>query len=160
MDALNPPPQAAPAYLPAQPVPVPETAAAALPAGPRCAGCGGPAVVQWLRRPTQDELDDAHRVERARRDQALLLADPQQPAPEFGPLPAPGDMTVPVYACTGHAIALEAATRIHASACTAPNDADLPGCDCTPEPLPEPEPAHAFAPPVSRLPAHWLPGGE
>lgn len=138
---------------PAPPVP----AAPALPAGPLCAACGGDAVVHWLRRPTGTELADVIAIEQARREQVLLLADPQLPAPELGPLPTVDGMTRTVYACATHAISLDAAARIHASTCTAPNDADLPGCDCTPEPWPEPP---AEEPAAQPLPAHWLPGGD
>ncbi|WP_439947176.1 hypothetical protein [Streptomyces sp. BBFR109] len=127
-------------------------------AGPVCAFCGEGAVVQWRRRPTDDEVAEVVAVEQERRKELLRLADPQLPAPSFGPLPTAGDMTRTVYACAGHAISLEAAARIHASACTAPNDADLPGCDCTPEPLPESTPVDAG--PVSELPEQWLPGGQ
>lgn len=160
MDALNPPPQPQPVAVPPQPESAPVASPPALPSGPVCSACTDPAVVHWLRRPTDDELDDAQRVERERRERSLLLADPQLPEPDFGPLPAADTVTVPVYACPAHAISLDAAARIHQSGCTAPNEADLPGCDCTPEQLPEPEPVHAFAPPTSPLPAHWLPGAE
>lgn len=47
-----------------------------------------------------------------------------------------------VYACRLHAIELEAAGRVHQAACTAPNLAQLPACDCTPEVPPhDPDPA-------------------
>lgn len=133
-----------------------------VPAGPRCAACGDIAVVHWLRRPTDDELAELVAAEQSRREQARLLADPQQPAPEFGPLPTGGDTTITVYACSPHAITLEAASRTHQPACTAPNDDGIDGCDCTPEPHPEPTPAPAeeAAHPVSSLPAHWLVGGD
>lgn len=140
---------------PALPVPAPGPA---MPAGPLCAACSADAVVHWLRRPTDAELADVIAIEKQRREQLVLLADPQLPAPAFGPLPTADGTTRTVYACATHAISLDAAALIHASTCTAPNDADLPGCDCTPEAWPEPpaeEPAAA-----QPLPAHWLPGGE
>lgn len=136
---------------PAPPAPV-------MPSGPTCAACGTEAVVHWRRRPTADELAEHVAAEQSRRTERRLLADPQQPPPLFGPLPAADDTTRTIYACGPHAITLDAATRIHASTCTAPNEAHLPGCNCTPEPLPEPEPDTGEAP--SRLPAHWLPGGQ
>jgi hypothetical protein len=138
---------------PELPPPAPVTP---LPAGPRCAACSGAAVVHWLRRPTDDEVADAVRVEQDRRAERLLLADPQLPKPEFGPLPTGDGMTRAVYACGPHAITMDAAAHIHASSCTAPNNADLPGCDCTPEPLPySPVEEEAAAP----LPDHWVTGG-
>jgi len=140
---------------PATPVPAPPT-----PAAPVCAACGSEAVVHWQRRLTGDELAEHIRVEKERRAERLLLADPQQPAPVFPPLPAADDTTRIVHACGPHAISLEAASRIHASSCTAPNEADLPGCDCTPEPHPAPAPEPVDEPAASRLPAHWLPGGD
>jgi hypothetical protein len=112
--------------------------------------------VHWLRRPTDDELAEVVKAEQDRRNQILLLADPQLPAPVFGPLPSAEGMTRTVYACGPHAITMDAAALIHASSCTAPNDADLPGCDCTPEALP---PAPAEEAPVRALPEHWVTGG-
>ncbi|MFJ8345034.1 hypothetical protein ACIQ9J_01395 [Streptomyces sp. NPDC094153] len=115
--------------------------------------------MQWQRRPTDDEIDAAITVEQSRRDYARQMADPQAPAPDFGPLPTGNDTTIAVYACGQHAISMDAAARVHASSCTAPNDADLPDCDCTPEPLPQ-QAAEEPTPAASELPAHWLPGGE
>lgn len=144
MDALTPStdPQPAP--------PVPAT-----PATNACTLCGGEGAVNWQRRPTDAEYADVVQAEEDRRDQIRLLADPQLPAPEFGPLPTAEDMTRAVYGCVVHAIGLEAASRIHASRCTAPNEAHLPGCDCTPEPPPL---ALADEAPVLELPAHWVAG--
>ena len=127
------------------------------PTGPACTACGEAAVVNWQRRPTEQELADLIATEQERRAQLLLLADPQLPPPEFGPLPTADGMTRTVYACAQHAITMDAASRIHASTCTAPNTANLPGCDCTPEPLPPPEPTISLA---QVLPDHWLPAGE
>lgn len=138
--------------VPVDPLPV-------APTGPRCAACGQEAVVSWQRRPTDDELASIVAAEVARREQALRDADPQMPEPVFGPLPTGEDTLQIVPACATHAISLDGASRVHASACTAPNDADLPGCDCTPEPLPEPEPV-AEEPEVTRLPSHWVNGGS
>jgi hypothetical protein len=112
--------------------------------------------VNWLRRPTDDELAEVVKAEQDRRDQIRLLADPQLPEPEFGPLPTADGMTRAVYACGPHAIAMDAAALIHASSCTAPNEADLPGCDCTPEPPPV-APTEETPGPV--LPDHWVTGG-
>ncbi|MFD4968951.1 hypothetical protein [Streptomyces sp. NPDC058424] len=157
MDALNPPP--APDPTPDVPglVPAPEPAPA--PAGPACTACGTTAVVQWQRRPSDEEIAAAITAEESRRDYARLMADPQASEPDFGPLPTGDDMTIAVYACGQHAISLDAAARVHTSSCTAPNDADLPACDCTPESLPQPEPADESTP-APALPAHWLPGAE
>jgi hypothetical protein len=137
----------------ATPSPSPEPATSA---GPTCSACGDEAVVNWRRRPTSDELAEHVTAEQSRRDQALLLADPQLPAPVFPPLPTSDDTTRTIYSCGAHAITMDAAALIHAATCTAPNEADLPGCNCTPEPLPAPEPEPADAPAPSRLPAHWL----
>jgi hypothetical protein len=117
--------------------------------------------VHWQRRPTDDELAEVVAAEQSRREEALLLADPQLPTPVWPPLPTGSDMTRIVHSCGPHAISMETAALIHASTCTAPNEADLPGCDCTPEPLPEPTPEESLdEPAVSRLPAHWVTGGE
>ncbi len=115
------------------------------PAGPACRTCGEAPVVHWLRRLTTDEVAAEQAIEQARRDQALLLADPQQPAPDFGPLPDYLDATTPVYACAKHALALDQAALIHAHDCAAPP------CDCTPEPHPEP----LAPPPAPELPPGW-----
>lgn len=48
--------------------------------------------------------------------------------------------TVSVFVCAQHTITRDSASRVHAAGCTAPDPARLPGCDCTPEPLPAPEP--------------------
>src|SRR5690348_11195057 len=114
--------------------------------------CTTPPLVQWQRRPTSTELDGIVTIEQDRRAQALLLADPQQPAPEFGPLPTAQDTLIPVYGCGQHAIRIGLAALVHASDCTAPNLADLPSCNCTPEPAPPPQPMHTEAQP---LPDHW-----
>lgn len=139
--------------------PTPVPAVPAVPVGPTCAMCGQEAVVHWLRRPTDDELAQLVAVEEARRAEVRQLADPQLPEPVFPALPSSQDTTRVVYACAAHAITLDAASRIHTGSCTAPNEADLPGCDCTPEPPPAdraPE-AEEEAPP-SRLPASWVTG--
>lgn len=123
--------------------------------GPACVACGETAIVHWLRRLTDDELAEHIRIEQERREQALLLADPQLPAPVFPPLPTGEGFTRTVYSCGPHAITMDAAALVHASSCTAPNEADLPGCDCTPEPPPEAPIEPAAAP----LPDHWVTGG-
>lgn len=123
------------------------------PTGPACALCGVEAVVQWQRRLTDAELAGYIGLEQERRDERLLLADPQQPAPDFGPLPTAADCTRPVFACGPHAITLDAAALVHQATCTAPATADLPGCDCTPEAPPQPRLAAEAE--ASRLPAHW-----
>ncbi|MFJ4787572.1 hypothetical protein [Streptomyces sp. NPDC088794] len=128
-----------------------------LPAGPACVACGEPAAVHWQRRPTDEELAEVRQTEEKRRVQALKLADMQQPAPVFPPLPTAGDVLRAVYACAAHAISLDGATLFHLSSCTAPNEADLPGCDCTPESLRE-APLEEEVPRVL-LPAHWLSAG-
>jgi len=124
--------------------------------GPACARCAEPAIVHWLRRLTDDELDEVRRIENERRAEVLRLADPQLPAPVFPPLPSGEDFTRTVYACGPHAITMDAAALVHASSCTAPNEADLPGCDCTPEPAPN---APLEEEPVQALPDHWVTGG-
>lgn len=123
------------------------------PSGPICALCGERAVVVWQRRLTDTEFAAYSTLEQEKRDGWLALADPQKPPPDYGPLPQPSDCTAPVYGCTAHAITMDAAALIHAKTCTAPNAANLPGCNCTPEPLPPPSPA--AAPALSPLPDHW-----
>lgn len=124
-------------------------------AGPQCALCGAPSAVQWQRRLTEAEKQPILAAEQARRDEAVILADPSLPPPVFGPMPDLSDYTASVYACGDHGITLDLAAHIHQSTCTAPVQADLPGCSCTPEPLPDPEPevrGSAGAP----LPDHWV----
>lgn len=118
-----------------------------------CALCGDTARVHWQRRLTPDEVAAEQAKEQARRDLVTKLADPQLSPPEFGPLPDCADWTHIVPACHAHAIHGHdnAAARIHQGTCTAPDPADLPGCNCEPEPLPEPEPEPG---PVA-LPPGW-----
>lgn len=124
----------------------------ALPSGPRCGACAGPAVVQWQRRPTVEELAGLVAAEQARRAQALLLADRAKSAPSFGPLPAAADTVIAVFGCAEHAIHVEHAARVHEADCTAPRPDHLPTCDCEPEPHPEPEPRGG---PMVTLPTGW-----
>jgi hypothetical protein len=110
--------------------------------GPACTLCGAPPpLVSWQRRLTDAELADHHGVLDAQHEERLLLADPQLPPPVQSPLPPADDCTRIVHACYPHVITQDAAARIHQATCTAPDEADLPGCNCTPEPLPAPEPA-------------------
>ncbi|MFI5814841.1 hypothetical protein ACIA7S_28280 [Streptomyces sp. NPDC051643] len=132
----------------ATPLPLP----AVLPAQLACVACGGDALVSWQRRPTETEVADVVAAEKDRRAERLLLADPDLPPPEFGPLPTADGMTRTVYACGQHAIDLDAAALVHTSSCTAPNPANLPGCDCTPETPPH-EPLDDEPMP---LPEHWI----
>lgn len=60
-----------------------------------------------------------------------------------------------VFACTDHAITLDLAALVHQPTCTAPNLANLPLCDCTPEPAPAPEPLMQDV--RANLPASWVP---
>ncbi|MFD9632841.1 hypothetical protein [Streptomyces violascens] len=133
--------------LPQEPQPAPAPAPMRL----TCRACDATPLVHWRRRLTDEEFAAYVAVEQARRDLETLLADPQKPAPVFGPLPTADDTTRVVHACGQHAIGIDAAALIHAKTCTAPNPATLPGCDCTPEPPLPPEPA----PTASPLPASW-----
>lgn len=118
-------------------------------------GCANPAAVVWTRRPTDSELDAIVAVEEAQREEIVELADPNLPPPGFGPMPTEETTTIPVYACAAHAISIDLAARIHQNTCTAPNPPDLPGCDCTPEPLPDnPDPTVVQQ---MTLPDHWQP---
>ncbi len=140
-----------------QPSPEPvEAPSDAVPAGPVCGACSNAALVNWRRRPTEDEVGEVVAAEQTRRDHVLLLADKQLPPPVFPPLPSADDMTRTIYACGPHAIHMEAASRIHQATCTAPNEDNLPDCDCTPEPHPKGAPEAELA--ESRLPAHWQTG--
>lgn len=157
---------ATPTPQPATPDPTPpaETPAAApalvMPSGPACTGCGDEAVVHWRRRPTDEELAELVGAEESRRADRRTLADPQQAAPTFPPLPTSADTTRTVYACARHAITLDGAARIHQATCTAPNEQHLPDCDCTPEPAAADRPEPDSGPPApSRLPEHWITGG-
>ncbi|MFE9844685.1 hypothetical protein [Streptomyces goshikiensis] len=107
--------------------------------------------MHWQRRLTDDEVTAYLATYQAKRDEQLLLADPQAAAPEPGPLPLATDCTRVVHGCINHAIGIDAAAHVHAKTCTAPQADDLPGCNCTPEPLPAPEP---MLEPV-QLPASW-----
>ncbi|BFP50035.1 hypothetical protein KCMC57_64030 (plasmid) [Kitasatospora sp. CMC57] len=95
------------------------------------AGCGTDPVVQWRRRPTDAELGTV--LARA----ATLSTDgePEQPA-GLAPPPTAATTVVAVQACGRHAIGMDLAARIHSANCTAPDPEHLPGCGCTPEPLP------------------------
>lgn len=99
-------------------------------------GCPAAPAVQWSRRLTDSEFAAIVTAEQNRRDMELLLADPAQPAPVFGPLPLQADCVRAVHACGAHSIGLDLATHVHANTCTAPDAAHLPGCGCTPEPHP------------------------
>lgn len=112
-------------------------------------GCLDAPIVQWQRRPTADELAAVVTMEQSRRDQAVAAG--ASPTDDFGPLPTQQDTVIAVLSCGIHAITMDLASLVHASTCTAPNNANLPGCDCTPEPAPAPEPL------VERtaLPDHW-----
>jgi hypothetical protein len=111
--------------------------------------------VNWQRRPTQTEVSAVIETETERRTELLILADPQLPRPQFGPLPTGDGMTRAVYACAEHAISLDGAAHLHESNCTAPNEADLPGCNCTPA-APEQEAAEPAS--SVQLPDHWITG--
>lgn len=108
--------------------------------GTTCGHCGGAPEVQWQRRPTPGELAVLVAAAEARRAEILALADPQQPPPVFGPLPAYETTSVAVYACREHAVHAEHASRVHLPDCSAPHVAHLPECDCEPEPHPDPVP--------------------
>ncbi|WP_157874272.1 hypothetical protein [Streptomyces sp. AcH 505] len=165
MATLTPPPSPTepglpgpPTNAPSDPTPVPTSPEGpAAPVAPSCALCGADAVVHWQRRLDDVELDYEVGLERLRRAGIAELADPQLPTPTFPPLPGSDDFVRPVHACAAHAITLDAATQIHQSHCTAPNEVDLTGCDCTPEPLPPAEPRAAAPAPVV-LPDHWIVG--
>lgn len=98
-----------------------------------CNACGADAIVQWQRRPTQTELADLTATEQLRQTDLGL-------PPEEHRLPTAADTVIAVFACAGHAIDIDLATRVHASECRAPHEDHLPGCDCEPEPLPGPDP--------------------
>lgn len=130
------------------------TPPAATPSALACAApnCPNPVAVQWRRRLTQTELDAVVTAEKQRRQQALALADPQQPVPDFGAPPAAANHTRAVYACGGHAIDLDLAAHVHDATCAAPEPAALPSCRCTPEPIQlTPHPSAATV----TLPTHW-----
>lgn len=125
--------------------------------GPACTLCGAPPpLVSWQRRLTDQELADHHALLDAQHAERLLLADPQLPAPAQPELPPADDCTRIVYACYNHVITEAAAARTHQATCTAPDEADLPGCNCTPEPPPEPDPL----PEAPVLPPGWGNGGS
>lgn len=129
----------------------PDPAPAITGGGPACTLCGADAVVNWQRRLTEAEVAEAQGIEQDRRQERLLLADPQLPPLDFGPLPDCADWTHAVYGCDQHGINKPAASHVHQATCTAPQVANLPGCDCTPEPHPQapPEPEPVV------LPAGW-----
>ncbi|KAB7850136.1 hypothetical protein [Streptomyces mobaraensis] len=110
--------------------------------------------MSWQRRLTDAEFAAHSAWEQDRRDRAALLADPQQP-PAFGPMPQPEECTTQVFACADHALSLDAAARIHRATCTAPAAADLPDCDCVPEPAPSAEPETTADNFAAVLPPGW-----
>lgn len=142
MTTPEPPPGPGPveAPQPAPFVPLPPSPT------PGCSTCGDKPIAQWRRRPTADELAALVAAEEARRAEAILLADPQQPQPVFPPLPTADDTTMAVYGCAQHAIHIDAAARIHGPDCS--------GCDCDPEPLPPPTPVPGSEPTIT-LPNGW-----
>ncbi|MFE5868802.1 hypothetical protein ACFQ6V_09130 [Streptomyces roseifaciens] len=113
--------------------------------------------MNWQRRLTPVEFAAHLEWEQQRRERAAQLADPQQPPPDFGPLPQPEGCTTTVFACADHAVTLEVAALIHQGTCTAPSLDDLPGCNCAPEPAAPstPEPGTA---PADALPPGWSTG--
>lgn len=152
MDALTPKSDPMPA-LPDTPAQAP---AEPPQSGPVCGACGDTAVVNWQRRLTDDELAEHVRLEQAKRDQTLLLADPQLSPPVFPPLPDGSNDALLLLACAQHAIDGGLAGLIHQKTCTAPNEIGRWGCDCTPEPAPQ---APTVEPePVLALPTHWQTG--
>lgn len=119
--------------------------------GKPCALCGQRAVVHWQKRLTDEQLAEHIALEQGRRDERILLADPDLPLPVFGPLPTARDCTRLVHGCADHGISLNLAALVHAKTCTAPTLADLPGCDCTPEAAPAPD----ADPEPQQLPPGW-----
>jgi hypothetical protein len=119
---------------------------------PVCGHCGTQAVVHWLRRPGEAEHANILGAHQQLAAEALAAADPRKPPPVIGPAPTPETSTVSVYACATHAIHLDAAARVHAAGCSAPNPDHLPQCDCEPEPLPAPVELH----PTVTLPTGWV----
>lgn len=95
---------------------------------PRCHHplCKEAAVVHWTRRLTLQEA-------------ALVPARHRT-----------GDLRRVIEACARHAIGIDLAARVHAATCSGPESADLPRCDCDPEPLPGP-----FTVARPELPDHW-----
>lgn len=114
--------------------------------GPTCQACPAPAVVQWQRRLTPDEIAAHLEAEESLRAWALHEADPASP-PILAPLPTEAETARTVRACAQHGISLDAAALIHAAVCTAPTTS----CNCTPEqPVPDAPP-----PPAAPLPPGW-----
>lgn len=117
---------------------------------PACSTCPEPAVAQWQRRPTAEELaTEQDRVQAWRDDQFDGGTVPANH--DFGPLPEAGEVTIPVYGCAEHTIHLDLAAQVHAAECTAPHPDHLPGCNCQPEPAPAPQ----AQPVVVTLPTGW-----
>lgn len=116
-------------------------------------GCTADVIVQWRRRLTDDEFGALLSAEQGRREMTRLLADPQMPAPVFGPLPTADDTVTAVFACASHAIHIDEAARIHAAACQTPDPAALSACGCPPEPDPASAPA---GPAAVTLPTGWV----
>lgn len=81
-----------------------------------CGACGGTALVVWQRRAKPEELAAIPRAHGGPNQEAVSA----------------------VYACGSHAISAELGSLIHQPTCSGPSSAQLPACDCTPEPLPVP----------------------
>jgi hypothetical protein len=97
-----------------------------------CGNCGSSALVQWVRRPTADEL--------------AAIPDNQG-----GATATAENTTVAVYACGSHAISQELAGLVHQAVCAGPTSTVLPNCTCAPVPWPESDPE-----PTTGLPAGWV----
>ncbi|MCX5209824.1 hypothetical protein OG689_11060 [Kitasatospora sp. NBC_00240] len=115
-------------------------------------GCLGAPAVQWSRRPSEAELANIVAAEQVRRDEIIAAADPEQPAPQFDPLPTAADIHVAVHACSEHPISMDLATLTHAATCTTPLLGKLPSCGCTPENAAPPTPPPATV----TLPTGWV----
>lgn len=113
--------------------------------------CTAPLVAQWQRRPTVDEASAQADADLVARNTALADAGLPALAPADIPPPDPATSTLAVHSCGAHAITMSLAQHIHQAACSAPSEA-LPGCACTPEPLPVPP----SAPSTVTLPTGWV----
>lgn len=113
--------------------------------------CTAPLVAQWQRRPTAAEVSAQADADLAARNTLLAAAGLPALSPADIPPADPATSTLAVHSCGDHAIAMDLAQHIHQAVCSAPSEA-LPGCGCTPEPLP----VLPSAPPSVTLPTGWV----
>jgi hypothetical protein len=114
-------------------------------------GCSRGLVAQWQRRPSAAEMDEEFGPGSAARAEFAVEAAAGGPV-ELGAQPSAASSTVAVHACDVHAITTVLAQHVHEASCVGPDSKSLPGCGCSPEPLPVTAPLQD----VITLPTGWV----